>query len=124
MTVRQHVTTTTRASSGSAPIDVPLIRDTCERALWGPALPPGEDRANLVGCLRGHARLLLPEVEQMLPRMQGEHRRTAEHVITSAGRALDIDMATAWQAESMHDLATAVRALLTLHDFPGPLDSP
>ncbi|KOV74071.1 hypothetical protein ADL00_02945 [Streptomyces sp. AS58] len=113
-----------QARSGSAPIDADHIRRTCAQALWEPALPNGEERAHLVGCLRGQTQLLMPEIQQLLPRMQGEHQRTAQHVIASANRALAIDIVTARQADALHDLATACRALLVLHEFPSPLKAP
>lgn len=112
-----------QAHCGSAPIDADRIRAHCEQALWEPALPMGEERAHLVGCLRGQTQLLIPEISQLLPRMQGEHRRTAQHVIASARRALAVGIAAAWEADALHDLATACRALLVLHEFPRPLST-
>jgi len=96
-------------------IDVDRIRDTYARVLGEqrigrPVLTNEAERAELADLLRGHATLLMFEVE--------EHRQTAEHVVARTRAALDVDVSASRADGHLCDLAFLTRALLTLHEYP------
>ncbi|MEU6813035.1 DUF6415 family natural product biosynthesis protein [Streptomyces sp. NPDC046831] len=74
----------------AAPIDAGLIRQSYDAVLLTVGQLPEDQRALLAGLLRGHAGLLLPEVEARMPRMRGEWRHTAEHVVRRTHHALKL----------------------------------
>ena len=110
----------TRTGSETARIDAVTICRTCETVLSSLGVPSARERALLARLLRGHAGLLVAEVEGQVSRMRGEHRRTAEHVIARTRTALRAGVAVSRQADRLQDLTTLTRALLTLHERPGP----
>ncbi|WP_409469706.1 DUF6415 family natural product biosynthesis protein [Streptomyces sp. HC307] len=109
-----------------APIDATTIRQTCEGVLWAPFRPEGAELDAFRGRLTGHVQLLIPEVTDIAARMRGITRSTAVHVIVRTHQLLDegVDAYPAAQACYVYDLATTARALLTLHENPGPLGPP
>ncbi|MET8808663.1 hypothetical protein [Streptomyces sp. NPDC004546] len=104
----------------AAPIDADVIRQSYNTVLLATGHLPQEQRAHLAGLLRGHAGLLLPEVENQMPHMRGEWRHTAEHVVHRTHHALAVTAAEARRADRLHDLAGLTRSLLTLHQEFGP----
>jgi len=104
-------------------IDVDRIRDTYARVLGEqrigrPVLTNEAERAELADLLRGHATLLMFEVEEQAPGMEGENRQTAEHVVARTRAALDVDVSASRADGHLCDLAFLTRALLTLHEYP------
>ncbi|MFJ3235699.1 hypothetical protein [Streptomyces sp. NPDC086787] len=93
--------------SRTVPLDVETIRGTYEAVLWDASTAPVPD---VTGLLLGHVQLLVPELDQELPRMRGEWRDCAVHVLTRTRALLadDIGRTDTWA------LATQCRALLTL----------
>ncbi|MGW5433896.1 hypothetical protein ACWET9_43195 [Streptomyces sp. NPDC004059] len=104
----------------AAPIDAVLIRQSYNAVLLAIGHLPEEQRAHLAGLLRGHAGLLLPEVESQMPHLPGEWRHAAEHVVRRTHRALDVTVAESRRADCLHDLAALTRSLLALHHEFGP----
>ncbi|MEU6381851.1 DUF6415 family natural product biosynthesis protein [Streptomyces sp. NPDC046909] len=105
------------------PVDADTIRKTCESALWIPSLPTGEELETLTTQLRGHVQLLVPDVQDLAARMQGDMRRLAVHVLVRTQQLLG-DGADTSPACDAYDLAVMARALLTLRQEPGPLGEP
>ncbi|MGA5824426.1 DUF6415 family natural product biosynthesis protein, partial [Kitasatospora sp. NPDC094028] len=63
-----------KQTAGTAPVDTITMRETVVRALGSEgetdAPPPTPENLDiLIGQLRGHLELLIPEVEQMLARL-------------------------------------------------------
>jgi hypothetical protein len=115
------------AANGQAEVDTDTIRRTYEAGLWAWDTQRSPSEQEWLGdLLRGHVQLLLPEVAAYALRMRGEQQRTAVHVITRTRRLLEDSAGTASGDEpcDVHALATQCRALLTLHQHPGPLDEP
>lgn len=104
----------------STPLDAVLIRQSYNTVLLATGHLAEQQRAHLAGLLRGHAGLLLPEVENQMPHMRGEWRHTAEHVVRRTHHALDVTAAESRRADRLHDLAALTRSLLTLHQQFGP----
>ncbi|WP_433456631.1 hypothetical protein ACQPXS_47410 (plasmid) [Streptomyces sp. CA-142005] len=104
----------------AAPIDADLIRQSYNTVLLATGHLPQEQRARLAGLLRGHAGLLLPEVEGQAPHMRGEWWHTAEHVVRRTHRALDVTVAESRRADRLDDLASLTRSLLMLHQQAAP----
>jgi hypothetical protein len=106
-------------ANSNAPIDAETIRHSYETVLRASRPIPGDDRARLAALLRGHVQLLVPELAEVEPRMRGEQRRTTCHVL-ARNRHMPADR-IATSPEDIWDLAIQCRALLTLHENPGPL---
>ncbi|WP_433445919.1 hypothetical protein ACQPXS_00695 [Streptomyces sp. CA-142005] len=104
----------------AAPVDAVLIRQSYNAVLLAIGHLPEEQRAHLAGLLRGHAGLLLPEVENQIPGMRGEWRHVAEHVVRRTHSAIDVTVAESRRADRLHDLAALTRSLLALHHEFGP----
>ncbi|WP_033309248.1 DUF6415 family natural product biosynthesis protein [Streptomyces iakyrus] len=115
-------------SSERAPIDAATIRQTYTDGLdvWGHCPPELKKPAQLRDRLIGHVQLLVPEVTDVAARMRGETRRVAVHVIVRAHHLIEegAGNSPAAQACSVQDLAVIARALLVLHENPGPLGPP
>ncbi|MEU0073515.1 DUF6415 family natural product biosynthesis protein [Streptomyces sp. NPDC006332] len=111
-----------------APVDAQTIRETYTVGLevWGTCPPELVKMKILLGRLRGHVQLLVPEVTAIAARMRGEIRRTAIYVIVRAHHLLEesAGKSPATQACHAQDLAVISRALLTLFENPGPLGPP
>lgn len=105
------------------PLDADTIRTAYDSVLWAPRLPTGEELDTLKEQLQGHVQLLVPEVQDLAARMRGEMRRLAVHVLVRAFQLLE-EYADGSPACEAYDLATMARALLTLHQYPGPLGEP
>ncbi|MFH0516311.1 DUF6415 family natural product biosynthesis protein [Streptomyces sp. M41] len=105
------------------PLDADTIRTANESVLWAPRLPTGEGLDTLKEQLQGHVQLLVPDVQGLATRMLGEMRRLAIHVVVRASQLLEKD-ADGAPACDAYNLATMTRALLTLHQHPGPLGEP
>ncbi|WP_329223475.1 DUF6415 family natural product biosynthesis protein [Streptomyces sp. NBC_01485] len=99
-------------------IDAERIRETCVRVIWEPLPPSDEERTRLVGHLRGHIQLLLPEVVVRLPNLRGKWPKTADYVISRARAALDTDIAQLRSTCRMQSMATWCHSLLILHEQP------
>ena len=105
-------------------IDTDRIRRTYTRVLGeprigGPPLPTDEtERDILAGLLRGHAGLLAPVIERQAPRMHGEQRKAAEHVVARTYGALVVDPVASTTDAHLYDLAFLARALLVLLEQP------
>ncbi|MFM9582133.1 DUF6415 family natural product biosynthesis protein [Streptomyces caniscabiei] len=115
------------APNERAPVDAHTIRETYTVGLdvWGTCPPELVKLKTLLGRLRGHVQLLVPEVTAIAACMRGEMRHTAVYVIVRAHHLLEegagkSQVAKACQAQ---DLAVISRALLTLFENPGPLGS-
>ncbi|MEV0639375.1 DUF6415 family natural product biosynthesis protein [Streptomyces sp. NPDC050619] len=110
------------------PVDADTIRTTYDSVLRGVRLPTGEELDTLIGQLLGHVRLLAPEVQELTARMRGETRRTAVHVLVRTCQLLeeteDTKSLRVTRGCDAYDLAVMARALLTLHQHPGPLGPP
>jgi hypothetical protein len=104
----------------SAPIDAVLIRQSYNTVLLATGHLAEQQRAHLAGLLRGHAGLLLPEVENQMPHMRGEWLHTAEHVVRRTHHALDVTAAESGRGDRLHDLAALTCSLLTLHEQAAP----
>ncbi|MET8957112.1 DUF6415 family natural product biosynthesis protein [Streptomyces sp. NPDC004533] len=100
-------------------VDAGRIRRTYGTALWD-SRPVGEEsRAHMAGLLRGHMRLLLPEVEKRVAEMSSTFNRSAgQHVIARAHDVLAAPVTGESSAEYVYDLATLTRVLLALHEHP------
>ncbi|MEU5476924.1 DUF6415 family natural product biosynthesis protein [Streptomyces mirabilis] len=98
-------------------IDAETIRQTSETALWAPVgSTPGQEQDALLKRLEGHTHLLLPEVADRLPRLQGQWPDVAKHVITRAQRALGAPAPSLQDKTArVMDLAVYSRALLHLY---------
>ena len=111
-----------------APIDTETIRQAYMAGLdvWGYCPPEPEALALLRDQLTGHVQLLLPEITRVTARMRGEARTTAIHVIRRAHHRMEEPVSTVPLAQAWHvqDLAVIARALLILHENPGPLGPP
>ncbi|MEV6057582.1 hypothetical protein [Streptomyces sp. NPDC052107] len=104
----------------AAPVDAGLIRQSYNTVLLATGHLPQERRAHLAGLLRGHAALLLPEVEGQMPHMRGEWWHTAEHVVRRTHSALGVTVTESRRADRLDDLASLTRSLLTLHEQAAP----
>ncbi|MGC9538395.1 DUF6415 family natural product biosynthesis protein [Streptomyces sp. UG1] len=104
-------------------VDADTIRKAYEALLWAPRLPTGEELDTLKKQFQGHMQLLMPEVQSLTARMRGEMRWLAVHVLVRASQLLE-EYADGSPACDVYDLATMSRALLTLHQHPGPLAEP
>lgn len=105
------------------PVDADTIRKTYDSVLWAPYLPTGEALDTMIGQLQGHVQLLVPEVQAFAARMEGETRDTAVHVLVRTSQVL-AEGAGGSPADDAYALAVLARALLTLHQQPGPLGEP
>ncbi|WP_171116993.1 DUF6415 family natural product biosynthesis protein [Streptomyces sp. Z423-1] len=103
------------------PVDADTIRKTYDSVLWAPYLPTGEALDTLIGQLQGHVQLLVPEVQALAARMEGETRDTAVHVLVRTSKVLAEGVSP---ADDAYALAVLARALLALHQHPGPLGEP
>ncbi|KQW11387.1 DUF6415 family natural product biosynthesis protein [Streptomyces sp. Root369] len=112
------------ADEARLPIDGATIRRTCDTALNLTTTTP-ETLETLVGALVGHVELLMRAVRAVAPRMQEPgNKRLAEHVLTRAREDIDCwpGPGASEQGTHLFNLATVCRALVTLHEHPGPLD--
>lgn len=108
------------AGAGSnVPVDSETIRQSYEAVLSASQRLASEDWERLGGLLRGHVQLLVPELARVEPRMRGERRCTARHVLVGTRHRLAEGIGTS--PKDVWDLAIQCRALLTLHKHPGPL---
>ncbi|MGW0334336.1 DUF6415 family natural product biosynthesis protein [Streptomyces sp. NPDC003011] len=98
-------------------IDAETIRQTSEAALWAPAgSTSGQEQDALLKRLEGHTHLLMPEVTDRLPRLQGQWRDAAEHVIARAQGVLGASAPSPKDKTArVMDLAVYSRALLHLY---------
>ncbi|MFJ3667131.1 DUF6415 family natural product biosynthesis protein [Streptomyces sp. NPDC090106] len=121
-----------RGDNGTAPggstaqVDADTIRRTYDVVLWAWDTLPADDREQCEALLVGHVGLLMGEVDALVPRMGEEYRHTAEHVLNRSRRALTRTTLITAKERAAHvgDLATLCRALLSLHQRPGPLLGP
>ncbi|MET9057509.1 DUF6415 family natural product biosynthesis protein [Streptomyces antibioticus] len=101
------------------------VRRTFESVLSALRLPAGEELANLHRTLRGHVQILALKVQDQAARMHGEMRALAVHVLVSTARLLeeteDVGPSPPTPGDTVYDLAVMARALLSLHERPGPL---
>ncbi len=115
-------------SNEDDPVDAETIRRTYTTGLdgWGTYPPEPEATAGLRDRLTGHVQLLVPEVTDAAARMRGERWRVAVHVLVRAHHLLEegAGESPAAQACYVRDLAVVARALLALHENPGPLGPP
>ncbi|WP_432198887.1 DUF6415 family natural product biosynthesis protein [Streptomyces sp. bgisy027] len=115
--------------SGPVPIDAKTIRKAYTDVLWEPFLPTAAELDKTCEQLAGHVGLLIPEVMGLAARMRSERsgmRAIAIHCLVRAHQTLATDPAAGSpvRAHHLYDLATTVRALLTLWEHPGPLGEP
>jgi hypothetical protein len=105
------------ASDDGDLLDAETIRQTSETALWASVgSTPGQEQDALLERLEGHTHLLLPEVAERLPRLQGEWRGVADHVITRTQGVLGAPVPSPKdKAARVMDLAVYSRALLHLY---------
>ncbi|MGY1583807.1 DUF6415 family natural product biosynthesis protein [Streptomyces sp. MN13] len=113
-------TADSQAEAGSALVDADTIRQTYEAVLWATRPLTGDQRVRLASLLRGHAQTLEPELAAVEPRMSGQRRRTAVHVLTRARRLLGKGPGSS--LDEVWDLATQGRAMQTPLEHPGPLN--
>lgn len=106
-------------ASSNVPVDSETIRQSYEAVLSASRHLAAEDREKLTSLLRGHVQLLVPELARVEPWMRGEQQRTAQHVLTGTRHLLADGIGTS--PKDVWDLAIQCRALLTLHEHPGPL---
>ncbi|MGW3105286.1 DUF6415 family natural product biosynthesis protein [Streptomyces sp. NPDC001100] len=107
------------------PVDADTIQHTYEYVLLSIRLPTGDALGTLKETLQGHVQLLAPEVRNLSPRMRGETRRTAVHILVRTSHLLkETTGSPTAQLTETYDLAVTARALLTLYLHPGPLGSP
>lgn len=106
-------------ADGNVPVDSETIRQSYEAVLSASRCLGGGDWERLGGLLRGHVQLLVLELARVKPRMCGEWRRTAWHVL--AGTRHMLAEGASSSPRDVWDLAVQCRALLTLHGRPGPL---
>ncbi|MDQ1018998.1 DUF6415 family natural product biosynthesis protein [Streptomyces afghaniensis] len=114
----------TPADESRLPIDAATIRETYETAVHHTANTP-ETLELLKSKLVGQVELLILAVRAVVPRMQElSRRKVAELVLRRAREHVDARPGPGESAQASHlfDLATACRALLTLHQYPGALD--
>lgn len=100
-------------------IDADAIRRTFTRVLRAAEPVPGEDQERIGALLLGHMQLLVPELTAAVPRLHGEWRRAAVHVLGSANRLLAADLGTS--EDDLDRMATQCRALLSLRLKAAPL---
>ncbi|MFE9650605.1 DUF6415 family natural product biosynthesis protein [Streptomyces sp. NPDC006365] len=105
------------------PLDADTIRKAYDSVLWAPRLPTGEELDTLKQQLQGHVQLLVPDVQDFAARMRGEMRQLAVRILVLASQLLE-EYTDGSPACDAYDLATMTRALLTLHQHPGPLGEP
>ncbi|AWW35364.1 DUF6415 family natural product biosynthesis protein [Streptomyces cadmiisoli] len=108
-------------AGNNVPVDSETIRQSYEAVLSASRRLASEDWERLGGLLRGHVQLLVPELAGVEPRMRGEQRRTARHVLAGTRHRLAEGIGTS--SKGVWDLAIQCRALLTLHEHPGPLQA-
>ncbi|WP_262063048.1 DUF6415 family natural product biosynthesis protein [Streptomyces sp. STR69] len=107
------------------PVDADTIQHTYESVLLSIRLPTGDALGTLNETLQGHVQLLAPEVRNLSPRMRGETRRTAVHILVRTSHLLkETTGSPTAQLPDTYDLAVTARGLLTLYLHPGPLGSP
>ncbi|MGW1810828.1 DUF6415 family natural product biosynthesis protein [Streptomyces sp. NPDC002078] len=105
-------------AGNNVPVDSETIRQSYEAVLSASWRLASEDWERLGGLLRGHVQLLVPELSRVERRMSGEQRRTARHVLAGTRHVLAQGISA---PHDVWDLAVQCRALLTLHEHPGPL---
>nr|WP_252980925.1 DUF6415 family natural product biosynthesis protein [Streptomyces chartreusis] len=91
------------------PLDADTIRTAYDSVLWAPRLPTGAELDTLKQQLQGHVHLLVPDVQDLAPRMPGEMRRLTVHVLVRAFQLLE-EYADGSPACDAFDLATMARA--------------
>lgn len=106
----------------AAPVDAETIRSTYNRLLWEDGIT-ADERERLAGLVRGHLGLLLKEVEARVPQMHDRRQHTARWVLVQSRRMLRTSAGDD-SPEQLRDLATQCRALVALHESPGPLQPP
>ncbi|MER6359099.1 DUF6415 family natural product biosynthesis protein [Streptomyces sp. NPDC001634] len=106
-------------ADSNVPVDSETIRQSYGAVLSASRDLAGDDWERLGGLLRGHVQLLVPELARAEPRMRGEQRRTARHVLAGTRHMLAEGIGTS--PKDVWDLAVQCRALLTLHEHLGPL---
>lgn len=113
--------TTRRAGTLSTTdeIDAATIRDTFSLVLGATHPVPFEDQERIGGLLLGHVQLLVPELAAAVPRLRGEWRGAAEHVLASTRRMLAAGPGSS--PDDLNRMATQCRALLSLRQHAAPL---
>ncbi|MFD5856073.1 DUF6415 family natural product biosynthesis protein [Streptomyces chartreusis] len=115
-------------SSERAQVDAAMIRQayTAGLEVWACRPQAPEPWDELRDRLVGHVKLLVPELTRSVARMRGEYQRCAVHVIVRAHHLIDegANNSPATRAGHIQDLAVIARALLALHENPGPLGPP
>ncbi|MER6121755.1 DUF6415 family natural product biosynthesis protein [Streptomyces sp. NPDC001795] len=102
-------------------IDTTTIRQTYDAGFCCASTAEADRLHDL---LTAHVQLLIPEVYALTPRMREDQRRLTDLVICRAKEHLEKRLEE-WRAAPVthvYDLATSSRALLTLYEYPGPLD--
>ncbi|MFJ9746171.1 DUF6415 family natural product biosynthesis protein [Streptomyces chartreusis] len=92
-----------RPVNGSSPLR--KTRTAYNSMLWAPRLPTGAELDTLKQQLQGHVQLLVPDVQDLAPRMRGEMRRLTVHVLVRAFQLLE-EYADGFPACDAFDLAT------------------
>lgn len=100
-------------------IDAATIRQTYTRVLRASQPVPDEDQERFGRLLLGHVQLLVPELTAAVPRLRGEWRGAAVHVLASANRMLAAGPGTS--EDDLDRMATQCRALLCLRVKAAPL---
>jgi len=106
-------------SSTTDEIDADAIRQTFTRVLRATHPVPDEDQERVGSLLLGHVQLLVPELTAAVPRLRGEWRGAAEHVLRSTRRMLAAGPGTS--PDDLDRMATQCRALLSLRQHAAPL---
>ncbi|MFD9654884.1 DUF6415 family natural product biosynthesis protein [Streptomyces mirabilis] len=109
----------TGGSSTADEIDADAIRQTFNAVLWAACPVSGEEQELVGEMLLGHVHLLVPELTAAAPRLRGEWRGAAEHVLASTRRMLAADVGRS--QDDLNRMATLCRALLTLRLQAAPL---
>ncbi|MGW5063354.1 DUF6415 family natural product biosynthesis protein [Streptomyces sp. NPDC004096] len=109
-------------------IDAAAIRQayTAGFQVWVGGEEEHESVLGLRDRLEEHVTLLLPEVEYVTARTQGEWRRMGVHILIRAHDVMNYNGGTSPQAQAAYvqDLAALSRSLLALYEHAGPLGVP
>ncbi|MFD7457837.1 MULTISPECIES: DUF6415 family natural product biosynthesis protein [unclassified Streptomyces] len=122
---RYRLVMTEGAVTGAAEasrIDVELIRDTCQRALWDPTPSSHAEIVGLIQVIEGYIRQLSPVVAALVPRMRRKaNRETALVVLRHVDEVLDERQSPVDAVRRLHDVGVVARSLLGMYEHPGEL---